>query len=71
MCTSNNAEHLTLPLENYIDGTALLALPGDFEEFQHLVPQSGLRMRLKAAIDKLCSSSMPTPNLCKVSEFVV
>jgi len=39
-----------LSIDNYIDGTALLALQNDFEEFKNLVPQSGLRMRIKSVI---------------------
>ncbi len=38
--------------ENYIDGGALAVVPHDFEEFRLLVPQSGLRIKLKAAIEK-------------------
>ena len=33
---------------NFIDGHTLVMLPKDFEEFSHLVPQSTIRMRLKA-----------------------
>ena len=48
-------------LENYIDGATLAILPEDFVEFSHLVPQSGLRIRLKAAIEKLmCSDYQPS-----------
>ena len=42
--------------ENHIDGIALVALPEDFEEFKHLVPSSGLRMRIKALIRNWHSS---------------
>ena len=45
-------------VDNFIDGAALALLPDDFTEFSHLVPQSGLRMKLKAAIDRLCDSSI-------------
>ena len=38
--------------ENCIDGVALAALPEDIEEFKTLVPQSGLRIRLKSVIKK-------------------
>ena len=39
-------------LENYIDGPALAMLPQDFEEFCHLIPQSGIRIKLKGLIRK-------------------
>ena len=42
---------------NFIDGEALAALPDDFTEFSHLVPQSGLRIKLKAAIEKIMASN--------------
>ena len=42
---------------NFIDGEAFAALPDDFTEFLHLVPQSGLRIKLKAAIEKLMTSN--------------
>ena len=38
--------------ENCIDGVALAALSEDIEEFKTLVPQSGLRIRLKSVIKK-------------------
>ena len=34
-------------IENDIDGAALAKLPEDFVEFSHLVPRSGLRIKLK------------------------
>ena len=37
---------------NFIDGAALAVLPDDFVEFSHLLPKSGLRIKLKAAIEK-------------------
>ena len=39
--------YCNLLAENFIDGRALLMLPKDYEEFCHLVPQSGIRMKLK------------------------
>ena len=39
-------------VENYIDGHALVMLPKDYDEFIHLVLQSGIRMKLKAIIEK-------------------
>ena len=36
-------------IENFIDGHALVMLP---KEFNHLVPQSGIRMKRKAMIEK-------------------
>ena len=38
--------------DNCIDGVALAALPEDIEEFKTLVPQSGLRIKLKLVIKK-------------------
>jgi len=38
--------------ENCIDRVALAALPEDYEEFKTLVPQSGLRIKLKSVIKK-------------------
>ena len=38
--------------DNYIDGPALIGLKDDFEEFKEMVPQSGLRIKLKALIGK-------------------
>ena len=49
---------LLSPSDNYIDGAALVTLPDDFQEFQHLVPQSGLRrlrMKLKEIIQMYSS----------------
>ena len=43
---------------NFIDGAALTVLPNDFTEFSHLVPQSGLRIKLKAAIETLMTRSL-------------
>ena len=40
-------------LENYIDGESLLSLMSDIDEFEHLVPQSGLRMRIKRIVLKV------------------
>ena len=42
--------------ENCIDGTALAALPEDSEEFKILIPQSGLRIQLKAVIKNYMDS---------------
>jgi len=45
-------------------------LPNDFEEFCHLVPQSGIRMKLKGVVEKQCC----TPNnfsLTKVREILI
>ena len=39
-------------LDNDIDGPALAMLPQDFEEFCHLIPQSGIRIKLKSLINK-------------------
>ena len=39
-------------LENYIDGQTLAALPYDIEEFKVLVPQCGIRMKIKTIISK-------------------
>ena len=37
---------------NFIDGAALAVLPDDLAEFSHLLPQSWLRIKLEAAIEK-------------------
>ena len=50
--------------ENCIDGTALAALPEDIEEFKILIPQSGLRIRLKAIIKKYMDSPVVTVCAC-------
>lgn len=42
-------------IDNFIDGAALALLPEDFVEFSQLIPQSGLGMKLKKAIDKMTS----------------
>uniref|UniRef100_A0A1X7TSD2 Uncharacterized protein n=1 Tax=Amphimedon queenslandica TaxID=400682 RepID=A0A1X7TSD2_AMPQE len=39
--------------ENYIDGQSLLSLVADLDEFQHLVPQSALRMKIKKIVQEL------------------
>ena len=49
--------HSAYIVANFIDGAALAVLPDDFTEFSHAVPQSGLRIKLKAAIEKLMTSS--------------
>ena len=56
--------------DNFIDGAAYLLLPTDFTEFSHLVPQSGLRMKLKAATDKLVETGPYLPNNVSVSLYV-
>lgn len=38
--------------DNYIDGAALIGLQEDFTEFKQMVPQSGLRLKLKGLISK-------------------
>ena len=49
--------------ENHIDGTALVTLPEDFEEFKLLLPSSGLRMCIKTIIRNWHSSSL-THEIC-------
>ena len=44
-------------LENAIDGFALLQLVGDLEEFKQLVPQAGIRLKIKSIIRKVCPNS--------------
>ena len=56
MMTKSDSGFMFLFIENYIDGAALAVLPEDFLEFSHLVPQSGMRIKLKAAIEKLMHS---------------
>ena len=42
-----------ITLENYIDGPSLLSLVADLDEFQHLVPQSAFRMKIKKIVQEL------------------
>ena len=51
---------LCMSLENCIDGPALAMLPQDFEEFSHLIPQSGIRIKLKGLIRKYSYDSSCT-----------
>ena len=55
--------------ENFIDGRALVALPNDFIEFCHVVPQSGLRMRLKDAIQLIKEGNFE--HLSEVRHFFI
>jgi len=43
---------LLLVSDNYIDVAALIGLQEDFTEFKQMVPQSGLRLKLKGLIGK-------------------
>ena len=36
-----------------IDGPTLMALPKDFQEFQYMLPLSGLRMKLKRLLEEV------------------
>ena len=54
-------------IENQIDGIALLALLGDFTEFQHVVPQSAYRMRLKSVVERLCYHYTTTESMVSVN----
>ena len=50
-------------IENYIDGSTIYNLVEDFKEFQQLVPQAGLRLKLKNLVESVSA--------CKIkSEFV-
>ena len=40
--------------ENQIDGSTLLYLITDFEEFQNLIPHNGDRLKIKSIITKVC-----------------
>ena len=40
-------------LDNYIDGESLMSLISDIEEFKYLVPQSGLRMKIKKIVQEV------------------
>ena len=53
---------LLLVSDNYIDGAALIELKEDFTEFKQMVPQSGLRLKLKGLIGK-------GPSMISVSSF--
>ena len=44
--------------DNCIDGVALIGLKDDFTEFKEMVPESGLRLKLKR-IDRQWSSHDP------------
>ena len=52
--------------ENDIDEEALCMLVDNFEEFNHLVPKSGIRMKIKFIIQQLCQrfheSYAPVPS---------
>lgn len=48
--------------DNYIDGAALIGLQEEFTEFKQMVPQSGLRLKLKGLIGK-------GPSMIYVSSF--
>lgn len=50
--------------DNYIDGAALIGLQEDFTEFKQMVPQSGLRLKLKGLIGKC-------PSMIYVSSFQI
>ena len=59
-------------IENDIDGATLAKLPEDFVEFSHLVPRSGLRIKLKAAIEKLmCPDYQPSHQVNFVYDYYV
>ena len=53
---------LVLVSDNYIDGAALIELKEDITEFKQMVPQSGLRLKLKGLIGK-------GPSMISVSSF--
>ena len=39
-------------VENEIDGDTLLYLVKDFDEFCHLIPQNGIRIKVKSVVAK-------------------
>jgi hypothetical protein len=47
MPCSHSRKTTVIILENYVDGEAILHMAEDFNEFQLMVPQAGLRIRLK------------------------
>ena len=49
--------------DSHIDGVALFALLEDFKEFKCVVPQSGLRLRLKTLLQNLLQSIYGEPSL--------
>lgn len=57
-CHVGKKTYFAYIIANFIDGAALTVLPNDFTEFSHLVPQSGLRIKLKAAIERLMTRSL-------------
>ena len=58
--------------ENDIDKEALCMLVDNFEEFNHLVPKSGTRMKIKFIIHQLCQRlhESHTPILSQVLPFI-
>ena len=57
-CRCVNYKMYVFLTDNHIDGVALFALPEDFE-FKCVVPQSGLRLRLKTLLRNLRASFSP------------
>jgi hypothetical protein len=50
MPCSHSRKTTVIILENYVDGEAILHMAEDFNEFQLMVPQAGLRIKLKKMI---------------------
>ena len=48
-----------LATENLVDGETLFMLKSNFDEFKHLVPQSGLRIKIKSLIEAEANNSIP------------
>ena len=48
-----------LATENLVDGETLCMLKSNFDEFKHLVPQSGLRIKIKSLIEAEANNSIP------------
>ena len=42
--------------ENEVDGSALLQLTEELDEFKELVPQAGHRLKIKGLVKKVCNS---------------
>lgn len=72
--------YVWLHLDNYIDGAALAALPYDIDEFKMLVPQCGIRMKIKMIITKhwdmvmnkvQCSTQLKHSNIAYSNNIIV
>ena len=56
-------------LDNFIDGEALILLIEDFKEFSHIIPQSGMRMKLKKLIENVCDQQLQARNFGRLKLY--